>query len=40
MNHKPVMLLIRDGWGINPGGRDRAMDLAISELSRVRVALR
>lgn len=20
---KPVMLLIRDGWGINPGGRDR-----------------
>src|SRR5438094_7983404 len=20
----PVMLIIRDGWGINPGGRDRA----------------
>ena len=24
MNHKPVMLLIRDGWGINPGGREAA----------------
>ena len=24
MNHKPVMLLIRDGWGINPGGRKAA----------------
>jgi 2,3-bisphosphoglycerate-independent phosphoglycerate mutase len=24
MQHKPVMLLIRDGWGINPGGRDAA----------------
>ena len=24
MNHKPVMLLIRDGWGINPGGRAAA----------------
>jgi len=20
---KPVMLLIRDGWGINPGGREQ-----------------
>ena len=19
----PVMLIIRDGWGINPGGRDK-----------------
>ena len=25
MNHKPVMLLIRDGWGINPGGREAAV---------------
>jgi 2,3-bisphosphoglycerate-independent phosphoglycerate mutase len=24
MNHKPVMLLIRDGWGINPDGRKAA----------------
>ena len=24
MSHKPVMLLIRDGWGINPGGRQAA----------------
>jgi 2,3-bisphosphoglycerate-independent phosphoglycerate mutase len=24
MKHKPVMLLIRDGWGINPGGRKAA----------------
>jgi 2,3-bisphosphoglycerate-independent phosphoglycerate mutase len=24
MNHKPVMLLIRDGWGINPGGHKAA----------------
>jgi len=24
MNHKPVMLLIRDGWGINPAGREAA----------------
>src|SRR5438067_8742996 len=22
----PVMLIIRDGWGINPGGRDRARE--------------
>src|SRR5436305_12705473 len=22
----PVMLIIRDGWGINPGGRDRAKE--------------
>src|SRR5476651_635491 len=22
--HKPVVLIIRDGWGINPDGRDRA----------------
>jgi 2,3-bisphosphoglycerate-independent phosphoglycerate mutase len=25
MTHKPVMLLIRDGWGINPGGRKAAV---------------
>jgi len=25
MSHKPVMLLIRDGWGINPGGREAAV---------------
>jgi 2,3-bisphosphoglycerate-independent phosphoglycerate mutase len=25
MNHKPVILLIRDGWGINPGGREAAV---------------
>lgn len=24
MNKKPVVLLIRDGWGINPGGREQA----------------
>jgi 2,3-bisphosphoglycerate-independent phosphoglycerate mutase len=24
MRKKPVVLLIRDGWGINPGGRERA----------------
>ena len=24
MSHRPVMLLIRDGWGINPGGREAA----------------
>jgi 2,3-bisphosphoglycerate-independent phosphoglycerate mutase len=24
MNHKPVILLIRDGWGINPDGRKAA----------------
>jgi 2,3-bisphosphoglycerate-independent phosphoglycerate mutase len=24
MSHKPIMLLIRDGWGINPGGRAAA----------------
>ncbi len=24
MSKKPVVLIIRDGWGINPGGRDRA----------------
>ena len=22
--HKPVVLIIRDGWGINPDGRERA----------------
>src|SRR5258707_12100879 len=22
----PLMLIIRDGWGINPGGRDRARE--------------
>ena len=26
MSHKPVMLLIRDGWGINPGGREAAAE--------------
>ena len=25
MSKKPVVLIIRDGWGINPGGRDRAV---------------
>ena len=25
MSHKPVMLLIRDGWGISPGGREAAV---------------
>src|SRR5882672_1018267 len=25
MPHKPVVLIIRDGWGINPGGRARAV---------------
>ncbi|HEX4085623.1 MAG TPA: 2,3-bisphosphoglycerate-independent phosphoglycerate mutase [Chthoniobacteraceae bacterium] len=24
MQHKPVVLIIRDGWGINPGGRAQA----------------
>src|SRR4051812_46435138 len=22
----PIMLMIRDGWGINPGGRDKAKE--------------
>jgi 2,3-bisphosphoglycerate-independent phosphoglycerate mutase len=22
----PVMLIIRDGWGINPGGREHAIE--------------
>ena len=26
MSKKPVVLIIRDGWGINPGGRDRAVE--------------
>jgi 2,3-bisphosphoglycerate-independent phosphoglycerate mutase len=25
MSKKPVVLIIRDGWGINPGGRDHAV---------------
>src|SRR5688572_22788444 len=24
MAKKPVVLIIRDGWGVNPGGRDQA----------------
>src|SRR3954466_8453886 len=24
MSKKPVVLIIRDGWGINPGGREQA----------------
>ncbi len=24
MAHKPVVLIIRDGWGVNPGGRKTA----------------
>ena len=26
MSKKPVVLIIRDGWGINPGGRDKAVE--------------
>ncbi len=26
MSKKPVVLLIRDGWGINPGGREKAVE--------------
>ena len=26
MSKKPVVLIIRDGWGINPGGRERAVE--------------
>jgi 2,3-bisphosphoglycerate-independent phosphoglycerate mutase len=26
MAKKPVVLIIRDGWGINPGGRDKAVE--------------
>ncbi len=26
MPKKPVVLIIRDGWGINPGGRERAVE--------------
>src|SRR5213080_3736503 len=26
MPHKPVVLIIRDGWGINPGGRAKAVE--------------
>ncbi len=26
MSKKPVVLLIRDGWGINPGGREHAVE--------------
>ena len=26
MSKKPVVLIIRDGWGINPGGRERAAE--------------
>jgi len=26
MPKKPVVLIIRDGWGINPGGREKAME--------------
>jgi 2,3-bisphosphoglycerate-independent phosphoglycerate mutase len=26
MTKKPLVLIIRDGWGINPGGRDRATE--------------
>jgi len=26
MSKKPVVLIIRDGWGINPGGRDQAVE--------------
>src|ERR1700710_1107577 len=25
MSKKPVVLIIRDGWGINPGGRNQAV---------------
>ncbi len=25
MSKKPVVLIIRDGWGINPGGRAQAV---------------
>src|SRR5437762_12636818 len=28
----PVMLIIRDGWGINPGGSDRARENGVSTL--------
>ncbi|MDA7671510.1 2,3-bisphosphoglycerate-independent phosphoglycerate mutase, partial [Akkermansiaceae bacterium] len=24
MTHKPVVLIIRDGWGLNPGGKETA----------------
>ncbi len=24
MAHKPVVLIIRDGWGVNPGGKHTA----------------
>src|SRR6476660_2384191 len=26
MTKKPIVLIIRDGWGINPGGRDKATE--------------
>ena len=26
MSKKPVVLIIRDGWGINPGGREKAVE--------------
>src|SRR6188768_1135599 len=26
MSKKPVVLVIRDGWGINPGGREKAVE--------------
>jgi 2,3-bisphosphoglycerate-independent phosphoglycerate mutase len=26
MSKSPIVLIIRDGWGINPGGRDKATE--------------
>jgi 2,3-bisphosphoglycerate-independent phosphoglycerate mutase len=26
MSKKPVVLIIRDGWGINPGGKAKAAE--------------
>lgn len=32
MSKKPVVLIIRDGWGVNPGGRERAVENADATL--------